>query len=210
MTATWATVSSLATGAGTLVLAVATFASVRSANRAARVAERALQVGLRPLLVSSRLDDPPQKIFFGGGHHVLVPGANASVEMNEDIIYLAISIRNAGNGLGLVQGWQFAPGRIYGSEQPDSGQFRLQTRDMYVAPGDLGFWQAAVRDPADQWYPDAVTAVKGDAITIDVLYSDHEGNQPAISRFLVQRSADDKPWLATNAHHWNVGRPNPR
>ena len=38
----WVTISSLATAGGTLVLAVATFASVRSANRAARTAELAL------------------------------------------------------------------------------------------------------------------------------------------------------------------------
>jgi hypothetical protein len=43
----WVTISSLAAAGGTLVLAAATF-SVRSANRAARTAERALQVGLRP------------------------------------------------------------------------------------------------------------------------------------------------------------------
>ena len=49
--ADWTTISSLTTGAGTLVLAIATFAAVRSANRAARVAEEALSVGLRPLLV---------------------------------------------------------------------------------------------------------------------------------------------------------------
>jgi hypothetical protein len=35
----WATVASLATAGGTLILAIATFASVRSAHRAARVAE---------------------------------------------------------------------------------------------------------------------------------------------------------------------------
>jgi len=40
----WVTISSLATAAGTMILAVATFASVRSANNAARVAERSLQV----------------------------------------------------------------------------------------------------------------------------------------------------------------------
>ena len=38
----WVTISALATAGGTLVLALATFASVRSANRAARVAERSL------------------------------------------------------------------------------------------------------------------------------------------------------------------------
>ena len=45
--ADWASVASLATAAGTLVLAVATFASVRSANRTARAAEQSLQAGLR-------------------------------------------------------------------------------------------------------------------------------------------------------------------
>lgn len=58
----WATVSSLATAGGTLVLAVATFGSVRSANRAARAAEGSLLAGLRPLIVPSHLQDPPEKI----------------------------------------------------------------------------------------------------------------------------------------------------
>ena len=62
--ADWVTISALATAGGTLVLAGATYASVRSANRAARVAERSLLAGLRPLLMPSRLDDPPQKVTF--------------------------------------------------------------------------------------------------------------------------------------------------
>ena len=46
----WATISSLATAGGTLVLAVATFASVRSSNRTARLAELSLQeFGLTPV-----------------------------------------------------------------------------------------------------------------------------------------------------------------
>ena len=36
LAADWVTISALATAVGTLVLALATFASVRSANRAAR------------------------------------------------------------------------------------------------------------------------------------------------------------------------------
>jgi hypothetical protein len=74
----WTTVSSLATGLGTLVLAVATFAAVRSANRAARAAERSLLAGLRPLLVPSRLEDGQQKVFFGDGKHVMIPGGEAA------------------------------------------------------------------------------------------------------------------------------------
>jgi hypothetical protein len=55
--ADWVTISSLATAGGTLVLAVATFSSVKSANRSARVAEQSLLVGLRPVLIPSREED---------------------------------------------------------------------------------------------------------------------------------------------------------
>jgi hypothetical protein len=57
----WATFASLATAFGTLVLAVATFASIRSANRSARIAQQALAVNLRPLLIASRLTDPRRR-----------------------------------------------------------------------------------------------------------------------------------------------------
>src|SRR4029077_14845890 len=52
--ADWVTISALASAGGTLVLAGVTVASVRSANRAARVAEMSLLAEQRPLLVASR------------------------------------------------------------------------------------------------------------------------------------------------------------
>ncbi|HTT51648.1 MAG TPA: hypothetical protein VMH35_09645 [Streptosporangiaceae bacterium] len=70
----WAAISSLATAGRTLVL-VATFASVRSANRAARVAEQSLLDGLLPLLVTSRMQDPAEKVAFVGQHWIRVPAA---------------------------------------------------------------------------------------------------------------------------------------
>jgi hypothetical protein len=73
----WTTISSLATAAGTLVLGVATFASVRSANRAARAAEASLLAGLRPLLVPSRLQDPPQKVSYVDQHWLRIEGGRA-------------------------------------------------------------------------------------------------------------------------------------
>src|SRR5690349_2918390 len=60
--ADWVTISALASAGGTLVLAGVTVASVRSANRAARVAELSLMAAQRPLLVNSRPDDPQQKV----------------------------------------------------------------------------------------------------------------------------------------------------
>ena len=77
----WATLATFATAIGTLVLAVATFAAVRSANRSARVAEASFQVNLRPVLVTSRLDDPPQKIRWMDDHWVRLDGSRATIEL---------------------------------------------------------------------------------------------------------------------------------
>jgi len=41
----WATIASVGTAAGTLVLAGATYSAVRSSNRSARIAERSLTDG---------------------------------------------------------------------------------------------------------------------------------------------------------------------
>ena len=105
----WVTISALATAGGTLVLALATFASVRSANRAARVAERSLLLGLRPLLLPSKLDDVPQKIGFVDEKWFVVDGGRGVAEVGEDAIYLAISVRNVGSGIAVLHGWSFYP-----------------------------------------------------------------------------------------------------
>src|SRR5258708_3284888 len=62
------TAASRAAGGGARVLAIATFASVRPAGRSARVAERALRLGRRPVRGRARLRDPPQKIMFMDRH----------------------------------------------------------------------------------------------------------------------------------------------
>ena len=134
-TDTWATVSALATGFGTLVLAVATFAAVRSANRAARAAERSLLAGLRPLLVPSHPEDGAQKVFFSDDWHARVPGGGAVARVGENdencgVVYLATSLRNAGNGIGVLHGWLFYPGDYRSNEHPDPGTFARQTRDL--------------------------------------------------------------------------------
>ena len=96
--ADWVTISSLATAGGTLVLACTTYASVRSANRASRVAEASLLGSLRPLLFPSRPDDPPQRAGFGDGVALVVPGGGAAAEVVDGRLYLALSVRNVGTG----------------------------------------------------------------------------------------------------------------
>jgi hypothetical protein len=207
----WATISALITAAGTLVLAVATFASVRSANRAARIAERALQVGLRPLLMPSRLEDPAQKIRWVDEHWAHVEGGRASVEVAEGNIYLAMSVRNAGNGIAVLQAWHIdAELMPAGRPPPERDQFRPHTRDLYIPAGDTGFWQAALRDPNDALYPGLLDVIqRRQTFTIDVLYGDHEGGQRSISRFIIT-PARDAQWLCSVGRHWNLDRPDPR
>ena len=103
--ADWATISSLATAGGTLILAAATFSAVRSANRSARIAERALQEQRRPVLVHARLDDPPQKVRFADKHWIHAEGGETVIEEDGDTIYLGMTVRNVGAGIAVLQGW---------------------------------------------------------------------------------------------------------
>jgi hypothetical protein len=211
VTDTWTTVSSLTTGAGTLVLAVATFAAVRSANRAARVAEEALSVGLRPLLVPSRLDDVTQKVIYGDGKFERLEGGRGTADIDGGNVYLGISVRNAGRGIAVLHGWRFAAGMQTDQSRPPPETFRPHTRDIFIAPNDVGFWQAAFRDPADPQYDEAMAAVRiSEPLTVDMLYGDHEGGQRAISRFMLRRPSADGPWIGSVVRHWNVDRPDPR
>lgn len=208
--ADWASVASLATAAGTLVLAVATFVAVRSANRTARAAEQSLQAGLRPLLLASRLQDDPQKVMFVDGKWVQVPGGRASVLAEERVIYLAMSVRNVGRGIAVVHSWHFYPD--WGPSVPDPvlEEFHRQSRDLYVPPGDIGFWQAAFRDEADPQYDDACKAVTSKSqLTVDILYGDADGGQRVITRFGLQ-PRQDETWLVSVNRHWNIDRPDPR
>jgi hypothetical protein len=221
----WVTISSLATAGGTLVLAVATFSSIRSSNRTAeaadrtaRAAERSMLIGLRPVLVQSRREDPPQKIMYGDEQWFQIPGGAAVGEIRTvdgvETIYLAMSLHNAGSGLAIIHGWRFYPARSTGTDQshPAPEEFRMNARDLYIAVNDMGFWQAAYRDREDPEYGPALQAIKARTpVAIDLLYGDHEGGQRVITRFSMMPRADgDGLWLPSAIRHWNVDRPDPR
>jgi hypothetical protein len=212
----WTTTGAeLATAVGTLVLGAATFASVRSANRAARTAERALLEGLRPLLVASRLQDPPEKVSFVDQHWVRVDGGHGTVEVTDEVIYLTMALRNIGRGMGVLHGWFVSRGAT-SSVRPDHGpidDFRRLTRDLYIPPGDLGFWQGALRDPTEPVFAEMREMAKGDEIiSIELLYGDQEGGQRAITRFgLLPHDVDGQQiWMATVSRHWHLDRRAPR
>ena len=197
MAVDWVTVSSLATGAGTLVLAIATFSSTRAANRAARaseqslrIAEQSLEIGLRPLLMPSRWDDPAQKIMYGDEQWFRLPGGSGIGEIRSvdgaETVYLGISLHNAGSGLAVIHGWRFYPERPHGTDQqhPPPEDFRTNFRDLYIPVNGTGFWQAAYRDTDDEEYATAVEVIKARRpVGIDLLYGDYEGGQRVITRF---------------------------
>ena len=201
----WATLSSLATALGTLILAIATFAAVRSSNRSAQVAEIALQEQRRPILVPSRLDDPVQKLNFSDGHWVRAEGGYAVADHVDGYVHLAMNLRNVGSGVGVCQAWAVRAGQTMNSQMPNhmpDEEFRLQTRDLYV-PGDgVGMWQGAIRNPEDPVHAALVRAIDEDEpITIELVYSDLTGKQRAITRFGLQavRQKTERPDARFNA-----------
>ncbi len=207
----WVTVSALATAGGTLVLAFATFASVKSANRAARVAERALYAGLRPLLVPSRLDDPSQKVGFVDQKWLLVPGGGGVAEATPEAIYLVIALRNASSGIAVLHGWRLELERQMGASAPDLATFSRLTRDLYIPAGDIGFWQGTFRDPSSPEFAAARDAIAARTpLTVDLLYGDLEGGQRIVSRFSLQPREHGEEYIASVGRHWSIDRPDPR
>ena len=220
-----ATIAEIGTATGTLFLGAATFASVRSANRAARVAERSLLLGLRPVLVTARFEDPETKVLFGDGRKFKLAGGTGLFETVDEIVYLAIPLRNVGTGLAVLQGYDVIVGdfvqdpyrapkpgvlerqeRHYGAIE----SFRDQQRDIYISPTDTEYWHAALRDPAEPLHAELRHALaERESISIDLLYGDHEGGQHSVSRF-VMLPTDDGRWLCNVVFHWTVESADPR
>jgi hypothetical protein len=224
--ADWSTISSLVTGAGTLVLAVATFASVKSANRSARIAEQALQEQRHPLFVQSRLDDPKQKIMFGDQHWVTLEGSRGTAEYVDGVVYLVMSLRNIGAGIGVCQAWCVYPGLQRGVTQhaglqqgvnqhaPDD-QFRAQRRDLYLPAGDIGLWQGAIREADDPQHRDIANAIqRNEPLAVELLYSDQVGAQRTISRFSLvpfpSENGEAVNWMVSVNRHWFLDHAGPR
>jgi hypothetical protein len=207
--ADWVTISSLATAGGTLVLAVATFASVRSANRSARIAELSVSASLRPLLMPSRLDDPPQKVGFSDGKWFTVQGGSGAADVGDGAVYLVLSLRNVSTGTAVLHGWWLGEHMSIDEPPPLEEMTRL-TRDIFVPAGDIGFWQGAFRDPSTDRFAEARRLVEGrETIGVAVMYGDLEGGQRTITRFaMIPRP--DGGWIVSAGRVWNVDRPAPR
>jgi hypothetical protein len=210
--ADWATISSLATAVGTLVLALATFASTRSNNRTARASERALLISNRPLLVSSHIFDPEDKIRFRDDRWVSVAGGHAYAGATEDSIYFVISLRNTGNGPAVLDRWQVTASESGSTQRqaPDTANYRRLTRDLYIGAGDTGLWQGAIRDPGDPDFASLTQIIANhDTVLISIEYSDQDGGQHIVSHFALTYR-DNDVWLTSTVRHWHLDSTDPR
>jgi hypothetical protein len=214
--ADWTVISSMATAGGTLVLAIATFSSVRSSSRSARVAERAMLTSQRPILVPSREDDLVELVRFGDGIVLEVRGHGCAVEVHNERVYMAIALRNGGAGVAVLHSWHVEVSDLTGSVlSVDPSSFRRQQRDLFIPAGSTGFWQGAIRDPEDPDYEVLrEAATTGARIMVDLLYGDHEGGQRAVARFGAYGASDGDGGRteprAEVLRYWNIDGADPR
>jgi len=126
-------------------------------------------------------------------------------------VYLAMSLRNVGAGIGVLQGWTVRAGLLTSQDEHSTEpEFRRQTRDLYIPPGDIGLWQGALRDPADHVHSAIVDAAEQrETISVELLYTDQVGGQRTISRFNLVPVGDDA-WLTSSGRHWYLDQANPR
>jgi hypothetical protein len=190
------------------------------------VAERSLLAGLRPVLIPSREQDPVERVRFGDGQIVIVPGHGAAVQEDDGVIYLALAIRNGGSGLAVIHGWRArcrqdtvnVRGGARAEGPPPLEEFRQQQIDLYIPAGDSGYWIGALRDPELAGYEEVRAAeAGGEAVQIDLIYGDHEGGQRTIARFVASEWPDEddhKPTpgaqRAIVVRYWNLDREDPR
>ena len=195
----WVTISALGTAVATLALASATFSSVRAANR--------------PVLTSSRIYDPEDKIRFFEGLWVKVKGSHGYASVTKDTIYFVMSLRNAGHGLAVIDRWSVFVGDIThdGEHLGEIDGYRRTTRDLYIEAGENGLWQGAIRDPKDPDFAKiAETIKKRGLIRLDVMYADQEGGQRTVTRFALSPARKKNDWLVSTARHWRLDGNNPR
>ena len=186
--ADWVTISALASAGGTLVLAGVTVASVRSANRAARVAEMSLLAAQRPLLVQSRTDDLPAERRLSDDVWLYAPGGQGAAVATDDAVYLGIAVRNIGTGIAVLHGWHLFPAIQLGPDMqptPLAEPTLLNTRPVHRARRCRLLARRAARPVVTDYAEARAAIVTPQRMSIDVLYGDFEGGQRAITRFLL-------------------------
>jgi hypothetical protein len=141
---------------------------------------------------------------------------DALVRHEDGLLYLAFQLRNGGAGVAHLFADRSEPepadrviqdprGRARhrrGDPARDRAAFAEQQRDLYIAAGELGHWQAALGDATTELYTatsEAITILG--RMTFDLLYRDIEDGPPTITRFALLPSQQDK-WRCDVTRHW--------
>jgi hypothetical protein len=140
-----------------------------------------------------------------------VEGGKASVEATDTAIYLAMTLRNVGTGLAVLDRWALQVHGDPSSARPaPKSDFHRLTRDLYIPPNDYSFWQGALRDVADPLFAAAQEAIaERTQLQVELLYGDLEGGQRTISRFNLN-PVSDGTWLVALTRHFYIDRDDPR
>ena len=179
----------------------------------------ALQEQRRPVLILTRGSyDPEQKIMFfrgqrmGAGRWEAVPPSSIS----NGVVYLAVSLRNVGAGIGVLPGWcrdaRSQLNKVDGARSPR--RVRLPdaaARSVHPRRVTSGLWQGALRDADDPSHGPIAQAIAARETmrALELLYSDQVGGQRTISRFGLMPVGDDG-WIAAVNRHWYLDRDGPR
>ena len=142
---------------------------------------------------------------------------------NTPVVYLAIALRNAGNGIAVLQGWRFFPEAHRDTGHAAGGVPAADPGPVHTG-GRRRFLAGAFRDTAAPGYEQARAAIEArQPWSVELPYADHEGGQRAISRFLALpvdhqmadlppgghqgQAGEAKPgWLASASRHWSLDR----
>jgi hypothetical protein len=161
------------------------------------------------------LEDPAVKAGFQDDVWFSVPGSRGIASATDEAVYFVISVRNVGTGIAVLHGWHLFPEIQLGADAVPTPleDFTALTRDLYVAPDDIGFWQGSFRDPRSAEFAEARRAIAApQRMSVDILYGDFEGGQRVISRFMLtpHETEEGVRWYVAVGRHWNVDRPDPR
>jgi len=152
-----------------------------------------------------------QKINWGDQHWTHLRGGGAGVELTDEVIYLSLSLRNVGNGIAVLQAWDPIPAPAGTDRYRPIDGFRAQQRDLFIASGDVAFWQGAFRDPEAPEFATFAEVIRArQRFSVDLLYSDHEGGQRAVTRFGIVPVESSDAWFGAVTKHWRIDGVDPR
>ena len=178
------------------MLAVATFCSVRSANRSARVAELSLLAGSAAGADPLAGGRPARAGAFRRRQTLDVPGHGGGGRGRRRRVYLAIALRNGGSGLAVIHGWQAAAAasRPRSASTADRASASLEefpppaARSVHPRRRHRLLAGGAARSARSRVRPRCATRSRGgERVRIDLLYGDHEGGQRTIVRSVRRR-----------------------